>query len=125
MLEKKLNTLLLKLKKEGSLSPELYNQLCSSGGLTPQVCGLPKVHKLGVPLRPIVSFIHSPYYQLSKHLAKILTPLIGNSYLHVRNLSEFSSFIRSVTLQPDDILVSFDVVSLFMNVPVQLAVDVA
>ena len=82
-MEWKLNTLLLRLKKKGSIPVDLYNRLRSSGGLTPLLYGLPKVHKPGVPLRPIVSFFSSPSYQLSKHLPKILAPLIGNSDSHV------------------------------------------
>ena len=124
-MERKLNTLLFRLKKKGSILVDLYNRLRSSGGLTPLLYGLPKVHKPGVPLRPIVSFFSSPSYQLSKHLSKILAPLNGNSDSHVLNSAEFSSFIVSKTLSPDEILVSFDVVSLFTNVPVNLAIDVA
>ena len=123
--ERRMNAMLLKMKKEGSISPELYKRLRSSGGLTPQLYGLPKLHKPGVPLRPIVSFIQSPSYQLSKHLSRFLSPLIGNTDSHVRNSSEFASFIRSKSLQPNEVLVSFDVVSLFTNIPVELAVDVA
>ena len=73
----------------------------------------------------VVSFVNSPTYQLSKHLAKILSPLIGNSESNVQNSAEFSSFIRSKSLQPDEVLVSFDVVSLFTNVPAHLATEVA
>ena len=124
-MERKLNTLLLRLKKKGSIPVDLYNRLRSSGGLTPLLYGLPKVHKPGVPLRPIVSFFSSLSYQLSKHLTKILAPLIGNSDSHVLNSAEFSSFIVLKTLSPDEILVLFDVVSLFTNVPVSLAIDVA
>ena len=124
-MERKLNALLLQLKKKGSIPAGLYHQIRSSGGLTPLLYGLPKVHKPGVPLRPIVSFYSSPSYQLSKHLSMILAPLIGNSVSHVHNSAEFTSFIVSQTLNPDEILVSFDVVSLFTNVPVNLAIDVA
>lgn len=47
----RLNATLLELKKKGSLPPELYDRLRSSGGLTPCLYGLPKVvHKPGVPL---------------------------------------------------------------------------
>ena len=40
-------------------------------------------------------------------------------------LAEFVSFIQTQKLAPEDILVSFDVVSLFTCVFVKLAVDVA
>ena len=119
-----MNTLLLQLKKKGSISQDLYNRLRSSGGCTPLLYDLPKVHKPDVPLHPIVSFVSSPSYQFSKHMAKILSPLVGNSDSHVLNSSEFVSFISSQTLQPDHVLVSSDVVSLFISVPIDLAIDI-
>ena len=63
---KYMNDLLLSLKKSGSIPPQLYYKLRSSAGKTPLMYGLPKIHKPDVPLRPIISFIHSPIYQLSK-----------------------------------------------------------
>ena len=85
---------------------------------------LPKTHKPGTSLRPIVSFINSSTYQLSKHLVTILSPLPGTSDSHVQNSSDFAAFITSQTLGPDEILVLFDVVSLFTNDPVELAISV-
>ena len=68
-LEGKMNAMLLCTKKAGSISDALENRLRSSAGRLPLLYGLPKIHKPEVPLRAIVSFIHSPTYQLSKHLA--------------------------------------------------------
>lgn len=75
-------------------------------------------------LRPITSFVQSPSYQLSRHLATNLSPL-GNTDSHVTNSSEVASLIQEVNLAEEDIQVSFDVVSLFTCVPVELAVEVA
>ena len=113
-----MNALLLQLKKKGSIAQNLYNLLRSSGGSTPLLYGLPKIHKPNVPLRPIVSFMQSPTYQLSKHLTRILSPLIGNTDSSVLNSVEFSTFIHLKIVREDEVLVSFDVVSSFTNVPV-------
>ena len=67
-LERKMNGMLLRLKKSGSIPGALYDRLQSSAGGLPLLYGLPKVHKPEVPLRPIVSFVQSLTYQLSKHL---------------------------------------------------------
>ena len=66
--------------------------------------------------------LHSPTYQLSKYLSQVLSPFVAKSDSHVCNSHEFAEFIQSVMFQSDDILGSFDVVSLFTSVPVDLAV---
>ncbi len=83
------------------------------------------MHKPAIPLRPIVSFVGSPSYELSKHYVYLLSPLVGKTTSHVKNSIEFTSFISEKTLESTQILVSFDVVSLFTNVPVDLACQVA
>jgi len=47
----------------------------STNPLPPRLYGLSKVHKPNIPLRPIVSAIHSPTYNLSRFLAQTLQPL--------------------------------------------------
>ena len=78
--------------------------------------GLPKLHKKQIPLRPIVSFTDLPTYDLAKELSSLQKPLIGKSKHQVKNSSDFaSSSITNELLQTDEIMVSFDVVSLFRN----------
>ena len=60
----------------------------------PRLYGLPKIHKEGFPLRPIVSNIGAPTYQLSKYLAGILRQLTGNSTHHVKNSFQFVQMLN-------------------------------
>ena len=52
-------------------------------------------------------------------------PLLGNHTPAVKNSGEFADFISSKTLQNGELLVSFDVVSLFTTIPTGLAARVA
>ena len=58
-------------------------------------------------------------------MAKILKPLAGNSAYTVKNSTKFRESIPDINLQDDDELVSFDVVSLFTSIPVDVVVNVA
>ncbi|XP_060534544.1 uncharacterized protein LOC132706961 [Cylas formicarius] len=101
---KKTNTLI----KKSSIEPEIQRKLSNSEA---------------VPLRPIVSAIGSPTYHLAKHLTKLLEPLIGRTASHIKDSTQFIQKIKNITLSPKDILVSFDVVSLFTMVPVKETLD--
>ena len=54
-----------------------------------------------------------------------LSSLIGHSSSAVRNSNEFARFIIEQSIEEDEVLVSFDVVSLFTNIPTNLAVEIA
>ena len=89
--------------------------------MAPRVYGLPKIHKTGFPFRPIVSFINSPLYNLSKFIAVLLTPLVGANGFTVKNSYEFVEQLKYLTISHDECMVSFDVISLFTKIPVDVA----
>ena len=72
----------------------------------------------------INSCIGSPTYQVSRYLADLLKPLCLDSNYTVKNSREFTEFIRTQAFQPDEEIVSLDVVSLFTSIPVDLALEV-
>ncbi|KAG8239039.1 hypothetical protein J437_LFUL018288 [Ladona fulva] len=82
------------LKKSG-IPDETIRSLRPQSPVSPRLYGLPKIHKEGVPLRPIVSAINSPTHLLAKYLARLLTPHVGESNHHVKNSAEFNDGLRS------------------------------
>jgi len=62
------------------------------------------MHKEGVLLRPIVSNIGAPTYQLSKYLAGLLSQLTGKSVHHVKNSFHFIDILQSLQIKPGDLL---------------------
>nr|VZI26364.1 unnamed protein product [Spirometra erinaceieuropaei] len=85
--------------------------------------GLPKVHKPGVPLRPIVSLHGTPTFGLSKWLYQRLCFLIKDSEWTVKSAGGFLTRIRHCRVEADEVMVSFDVVSVFTPIPPHLAID--
>ncbi|KAL9967396.1 hypothetical protein ACROYT_G025613 [Oculina patagonica] len=116
---------LLTLKRSEDLSEAVYNKIRPRHKQPPRIYGLPKIHKADVPLRPIVSCVNTFTYDLSAYLANILSPLTGNSDFAVTNSAHFVSTISSETILDNEIMVSFDVESLFTNVPIDGAVQAA
>ena len=99
VVEKKVKDTLSKIEKNGIPPTRLKKRLTPQQSKCPQMYGLPKVHKVGIPLRPIVSAIGSPTYQLAKQLCRILSPIVGKSNSYIRNSSHFVEKISEIQLQ--------------------------
>ena len=112
--ERELNSKLLALKNEGKLDERTYRRLHSSDGLLPTIRGSVKHHKEGHPLRPIVNCIGSALYNISKYHTEILSPIQNKNKNSVQNSTEFAREISNMKTDDDEIMVSFDVVSLFI-----------
>ena len=76
-LKNKLISILKKFKADGGLKDDLYRRLYPTGAVSPKFYGLPKIHKPGIPLRPIISSIGTVTYNTAKELARILKPTGG------------------------------------------------
>ena len=127
-LEGRLQRLLRKLKKDGHLDNVVYENIYPKGSQPARIYGLPKMHKDSgpnstPPFRPIVSSIGTYNYNLAKYLCNLLSPHIPTEHCatdtftfvqDVQSLSMFGKF-----------MVSFDVESLFTNIPLEECIDLA
>ena len=121
-IEDKINRFLSQLKAKNSITKDMYNELHVSGSSFGKLYGSPKVHKgPSLPLRPIMAAYNLPNYRLAKCLVPLLAPLTTNSY-SIKNSFEFANFIT--TQCPNQYLVSFDVESLFTNIPIYETIDI-
>ncbi|XP_076045008.1 uncharacterized protein LOC143027576 [Oratosquilla oratoria] len=79
-----------------------------------------KTHKIGNPLRPIISQIPTPTYQLAKRLNALLTPLVPADYCY-RSSTEFLDCVNSAPAKGE--MASLDAESLFTCVSVPRTID--
>ena len=122
-LENRLNSTLLSLFKSGKLDKTTYDLLRSTGSFPGKLYGLPKTHKAGVPLRPILSAVTCHHYRLAKFLVPLLSPLASSSYT-ISDVFTFADELRLRTDPTSTLMVSLDVESLFTNVPVAETIDI-
>ena len=126
--EGSLQRFLLKLKKKGQFSKEEYEKIYPSGSTTAKIYGLPKMHKLKTPgdilkLRPIISSIGTYNYELARYLTDKLTPYIPNKHT-VKDTFTFVNDISKLDVKGKH-AVSFDVTSLFTNIPLVETIEIA
>jgi len=124
--EEELNKYIYSLFEKGIIDQKLRYQLQSTCSSLPVFYGLPKVHKNGYPLRPIISTIGSYQYVLSKYLAKAIRDARPPASSFVKDSFDFVKRITDTVLDKHKtyIMCSFDVESLYTNVPVEEAIEV-
>ena len=122
-LESKIRLFLGKLKKDSVISDSTYNDLAPTGTRPGILYGLPKIHKENVPIRPILSSIKTPAYKMSKYLVPLISPWAKNEFTVHDSLS-FAKEIQNYKCNNSDILASFDIKSLYTNVPLVETINI-
>ena len=122
-IEKDISNELLAMKKKDEISEAMYNMLRSTGAQPARLYGLAKVHKQGTPLRPVLSLPGSSYDNLNKTLAKY------SDEIEVANIETNTQMAREILekteLDSDESIISLDVKSLYTNVPLKEAIEIA
>lgn len=123
-IETKNNQIVKRLHDGGYIDGITKQCLTTHNSRIPRMYGLPKIHKTGIPLRPIVSCIMSPTYALSKFLNNILKPITNLRGFNVKDSFQFVERIRNIDVPDGYKMISLDVVSLFPNIPRDLALEI-
>ena len=117
------------LKNRGELSDTEYDSAKPSATMPARAHGLPKIHKdfdILPSIRPIIDTTGTAYYNLGRFLAKLLYPLTVNQYT-VKDTFDAVHRIQNIPKHLFDEgyrFVSFDVESLFTNVPLSKTINV-
>ena len=126
--EGKLQRFLKELKKKGKIDKDIYKSIYPSGSQPVLIHGLPKMHKIKspnevTPFRPIVSSISTYNYRLAKYLCNPLQSYLPSTY----SISDTFSFVQQLNTidLSSRFMVSFDIASLFTNIPLKESIDLA
>ncbi|BHF78083.1 hypothetical protein SprV_0602119300 [Sparganum proliferum] len=122
-LTREINATLLALENSGAITSTDRRMARAQETALARFYGLPKVHKEGAPLRPIVSFKGTPTYGLAKWLFRHLKFLTADSDTTVCSSTQFLEKLKGVSLLPNEVMVSFDVTSHFTSIPQDLAIE--
>ena len=113
----------LRLKVKPFVDHVRYVNLCPTGSQPGKLYGMCKVHKEGYPVRPVISMLSTAEYNIAKWLDNYIKPNIPNTY-SIASTNEFLEGLKNVIFDPKDQIVSFDVVSLFTNIPLAETIDI-
>ena len=126
--ETSLQRFLRKLKQKNFFNENEYDKLYPSGSAPDRIYDTPKMHKFSSSAsfpkpHPIVSSIGTFNYNLARFLCEILSALVPNDY----SCKDTFSFVSQIKNEYfcKKILVSYNVISLFTNIPPQETIDIA
>ena len=105
------------------LPKDIADSICPKGSRLAHLYGLPKTHKPQLGMRPILSATGTYNFKLAKWLNEKLKPLSINKYT-ISDPLKFTEELREKHMSEGEILVSYDVSSLFTNVPVDETIQI-
>ena len=98
-------------------------KLSVTNPVVPSFYCMPKTHKEGNKIRPVVSNINSPAAKICDFLIDKFRSLRKPFSKSVKNSFEATDILKKETLTNEELIVSFDVESLYPSVPVEEAFE--
>ncbi|XP_065671866.1 uncharacterized protein LOC136089724 [Hydra vulgaris] len=91
---------------------------------TPLFYGLPKIHRIGIPLSPIVSGCDRPIDNLSFFITDFIQPVAEQLPAYFKDTTHLFKLLQSHVLETNNYtLVLADVISLYTNIPHREGID--
>ena len=118
----KFQRFLYNLKRKQHLDDETYRRIRPVAAVTPTLNGLPKIHKPENPRRPILALSGSYTYECASWFNEVLTPYRHHQTM-IKDTFDFVKKLNKVHFISSDVLVSFDVKSLFTNIPIDFTIN--
>ena len=125
--EGKINRFLYGIKDKRVINDDTYQKLRSTGSGPGVMYGQPKTHKIDFSTkfqcRPIMAAYNLASYKIAKFIVPILSPFTTNQYT-ILNSTEFSHKISSIPNADQLYMASFDIDSLFTNIPLHETIGI-
>ena len=113
---------LRKLKRDKIIDDNTFQKILPCGSSHGVLYGLPKVHKQSCPFHPIVSSMNTYNYNLASYLVNILQPISTNQST-IKDPFSFADWAKMYK-QNNEVMCSFDVISLFTNIPLDETIQI-
>lgn len=85
--------------------------------------GFPKIYKENVPFKIIIPSTNTPLYALASFLHDIISKSLLPDNKYAKNSFDSYKKLDGKKIDSSEILVFLDVVSMFTNIPIDLAID--
>ena len=117
---------LIKTTLKGKLPDKTIHAITPNESRTAELYGLPKTHKVNIPLRPIVSACGNPVDKLSWLLERIITQLLVFVPAHLTNTYDYLNHLKTQFpsgFPKGAIAFTVDVNNLYGNIPTAEAIE--
>ena len=123
--ESRLQKRLLDLVQADLMPKWIYDAIRPTGSQKPRMYSLPKTHKEGTPLCPILPMTGSSHHKLGKWLASLLQSVLERFSSHcILDSFTFAKTMQNLDVDRNVFMCSFDVSSLITNVPLDETIKI-
>jgi hypothetical protein len=85
-----------------------------------------KLHKEGIPIRPVINNRTAPAYKLVKYMTKILDQHIAlNNQYNIANSTNLANDLIKLEITDTHKLITFDIKDLYVNIPILETLNIA